>query len=188
VGRTTRTHHDIDVSILREDAPLLRRLLQGWDLQLAPAGVLTPWDTDTIEAPFNSIWCRATPTDPWSLQVMFDEGTATEWVCRRHPEIRLPMTELICQAPDGTPYIAPQVQLFMKAKDTRPKDDADHATVVPLLSPRRSAGSTIAYNATTRIIIGCDVHDERGTSSSRHIDHRFPCGLHGRQSLLLGRR
>jgi hypothetical protein len=139
VGRTTREHHDIDVSILRQDAPLLRQILKSWDLQLAHAGVLTLWITEQVEPPFNSIWCRRSPKDPWCLQVMFEDGTPEEWVCRRHPDIRLPMAEVVCHAPDGTPYVAPQIQLFMKAKDTREKDEADYSTVSPLLSPESAA-------------------------------------------------
>jgi hypothetical protein len=40
VGHPTREHADLDISILRMDAPLLHRLLLGWDLQLAHASVL----------------------------------------------------------------------------------------------------------------------------------------------------
>jgi hypothetical protein len=143
VGHTTRAHHDIDVSILRADAPLLRHLLLGWDLQLAHAGVLTPWTTSTVEPPFSSIWCRTSADKPWCLQVMFDEGTPTQWTCRRHPEIVLPMTEAIRRSSD-VPYLAPHIQLIMKAKDTRDKDDADFATVLPLLSPDESRWLTTA--------------------------------------------
>ncbi len=63
-GHHTREHGDVDVSLFRDDAPHLRRLLQGWDLRLAHAGVLTPWGTATIEPPFGSIWCRPTPEAP----------------------------------------------------------------------------------------------------------------------------
>jgi hypothetical protein len=135
VGHTTRDHLDTDVSILRSDAPLLRPVLQGWDLQLAHAGVLTPWTTEQVEPPVNSIWCRRDAGQPWCLQVMFEDGTPDEWACRRHPDIRLPMVEAVCHDAAGRPYVAPQIQLFMKAKGTRPKDEADYGIVSPLLSP-----------------------------------------------------
>jgi len=135
VGRPTRPHHDVDVAMLRVDAPLLRPVVEGWDLRLAHDGTLTSWTTDDVAPPCNSVWCRTAPSAPWGLQVMFEDGNPTEWICRRHPDIALPMAEVICHAPDGTPYVAPQIQLLMKAKGTRPKDDADYATVAPLLSP-----------------------------------------------------
>ena len=142
VGRLTREHHDIDVPIFGMDAPLLHHLLVGWDLQRAHAGVLTPWTTAGADPPFNSIWCRTTPAEPWSLQLMFEEGTPAEWICRRHPDIRLPMDEIVCHSPQGVPYIAPCIQLLMKAQDTRPKDDVDFATDVPNPSPDQSVWLT----------------------------------------------
>jgi hypothetical protein len=69
---------------------------------------------------------------------MFDEGTGAEWVCHRHADIRLPLREVIAQTPSGLPYLRPEIQLLWKAKDTRPKDDADFALVFPLLA--REAG------------------------------------------------
>ncbi|HEV3369477.1 MAG TPA: hypothetical protein VG074_07925 [Acidimicrobiales bacterium] len=140
VGHPTRPHADIDVSIFREDAPILHRLLGGWDLHGALAGVLTPWTTSSMDptTTTTSIWCRTRPGQPWSLQVMFDEGTGAEWVCHRHADIRLPLREVIAHTPSGLPYLRPEIQLLWKAKDTRPKDDADFALVFPLLT--REAG------------------------------------------------
>jgi hypothetical protein len=138
-GRQMRPHGDIDVSIFRRDAPMLRLLLEGWDLQVAHEGVLAPWITATLEHPAASVWCRAIPTGPWLLQVMFDEGNPSEWVCHRHPDIRLPLDRATSRSPDGVAYLRPELQLLLKAKDSRPKDDADFATVFPLLMPDRAA-------------------------------------------------
>jgi hypothetical protein len=135
VGHQTRAHADLDISLLRSDAPRLRAFLAGWDLHLAHDGVLTPWLEPEVAPPVNSAWCRTRPTEPWCLQAMFEEGTSTEWICRRHPEIRVPWSEAILRSAEGTPYLAPQLQLLMKAKDTRPKDDADFAAVFPRLAP-----------------------------------------------------
>jgi Aminoglycoside-2''-adenylyltransferase len=134
VGRPTRSHDDIDVSIFRMDAPLLPSILLGWDLHLAHHGVLTPWDAGPLQPPCNSIWGRPDPAAPWSLQVMLEEGTAGYWVCRRHPDLVVPMGQAVRISPVGLPYVAPQIQLLMKAKGTRPKDDADFALVFPLLN------------------------------------------------------
>jgi len=134
VGRLTRPHHDLDVSMLRMDAPLLRPILMGWDLQLAHDGTLTPWTSGTIPPEVSSLWCRASPTAPWSLQVMFEAGSPEEWICRRHPMLGVPMHRAVLHTEDGTPYMAPELQLFMKAKDTRPQDSADFAVVFPRLS------------------------------------------------------
>jgi hypothetical protein len=88
------------------DAPLLHRLLLGWHLQLAHAGILTPWIQPEVDPPFNSAWARRSPGEPWCLQVMFEEGTPEHWVCRRHPDVTLPIDDVVRHARDGTPYMA----------------------------------------------------------------------------------
>ena len=103
VGHQTRDHADLDVSLLRSDAPRWRALLAGWDLQLAHAGALTPWTQPDMRPPVNSAWCRTRPPEPWCLQAMFEEGTSTEWICRRHPEIRVPWSEAVLRSAEGTP-------------------------------------------------------------------------------------
>jgi len=42
-------------------------------------------------------------------------------------------------APDGIPYLAPEVQLYYKARTPRPKDEIDFAQVLPVL-PVLAAG------------------------------------------------
>jgi hypothetical protein len=135
VGHQTRIHADLDVSLLRADAPRWRAFLAGWDLHLAHAGVLTPWTEPEVAPPVNSAWCRPRLTEPWCLQAMFEEGTATEWICRRHPAIRVPWSDAVLRSAEGIPYLAPQLQLLMKATDTRSKDDADFAAVFRRLAP-----------------------------------------------------
>jgi hypothetical protein len=144
VGHRTREHEDIDVSILRSEAIRLPPIFPGWNLHLAHAGTLTPCDGRPIGPPFNSLWCRRHDADPWSLQIMLEDGTRERWVCRRFPELSLPTAEVVWHTPDGLPFMAPHVQLFMKAKDHRPKDDADFALVSPLLSPDHAVWLTSA--------------------------------------------
>jgi hypothetical protein len=55
------------------------------------------------------------------------------WICRRDPSIRRPYAEIVRTTADGVPYEVPEVVLLFKAKHRRPKDEADLATVLPLL-------------------------------------------------------
>jgi hypothetical protein len=75
---------------------------------------------------------------------MLEDGDSERWVCRRHPALTVPMDEAVLRTPRGLPYMAPQLQLFMKAKDTRPKDDADFSVVWPLLSADQAGWLTEA--------------------------------------------
>ena len=54
-------------------------------------------------------------------------------MCRRDAALRMPIAELVRRAADGTPYLRPDVQLLYKAKQLRPKDEADFTEIAPLL-------------------------------------------------------
>jgi hypothetical protein len=143
VGRELRPHADLDVLVLRRDQALARDLLADWDLYVADPpgqGQLRPWRSgESLPPPLHDIWCRRTPTAPWSVQLMLDEAEGNQWISRRAPQIRLPIEQLGRTSPTGTPYLAPEVQLFYKAKATRDKDETDFEAVLPLLDPSQRA-------------------------------------------------
>ncbi|MEU5399799.1 amino acid transporter [Streptomyces sp. NPDC005963] len=137
VGRELRAHGDLDVLVLRRDQAFVRELLADWDLHVADPpgqGKLRPWRPgEVLRSPLHDIWCRRTPEAPWSLQLMLDEVEGTQWVSRRTLAIRLPIDRLGRTSAAGLPYLAPEVQLFYKAKATRDKDETDFEAVLPLL-------------------------------------------------------
>ncbi|MFJ7904030.1 nucleotidyltransferase domain-containing protein [Streptomyces sp. NPDC096198] len=150
VGHELRPHGDIDVLVLRRDQARVRVLLTGWDLYVADPpgqGRLRPWPAEeTLQPPLHDIWCRRTPQTPWSVQLMLDEAEGTQWVSRRDPGIRLPIDRLGRTSETGIPYLAPEVQLFYKAKATRDKDETDFAAALPLLDAPARAWLADAIN------------------------------------------
>lgn len=127
LGRQTRDHADIDVSVLRRDQAAVRAHLAAWDLHVAdPPGTLRPWTSDVATA--HDVWCRRTPGEPWAFQLMLEDSDGDDWVYRRDPRVRRPIASL------GDRVLVPEVQLLYKSKDPRPKDLADRALVLPLLS------------------------------------------------------
>jgi hypothetical protein len=60
VGRSWRSHTDIDVGVLRGEATGITRLLRGWDIEIAASGVLSPWAgaVPLAEESQNNLWCR----------------------------------------------------------------------------------------------------------------------------------
>ncbi|MEU8571212.1 amino acid transporter [Streptomyces pathocidini] len=137
-GRELRPHGDLDVLVLRRDQDLVRDLMADWDLYVADPpgqGKLRPWRPgEVLQPPLHDIWCRRTPEAPWSVQLMLDEAEGTWWVSRRAPEIRRPIGRLGRTSATGIPYLAPEVQLFYKAKATWEKDEIDFEAVLPLLN------------------------------------------------------
>lgn len=137
LGRTTRHHEDTDVVVLRADLPHLQRHLAGWDLHAAdPPGTLRPWlRGEVLGGAVHDLWCRPTPHDPWTLQVMVVDVEDGQWVYRRDTRVRRAVGSL--SGPASTPrlpVLAPEVQLLHKSKAPRPKDEADLRAVLGSLS------------------------------------------------------
>ena len=137
--RSWRAHDDSDVSILRNDAPVLREVLADWNMWVAASGVLTQWDGSAlaVEANQNNLWCRKTKEEPWCLDVTMSEGDQEGWIYRRDPTFRVPWTDAVLETERGIPYLAPELQLLFKSKNNRAKDDRDAAEVIPALITER---------------------------------------------------
>ncbi|MEU8434100.1 amino acid transporter [Streptomyces sp. NPDC029216] len=136
-GRVLREHGDIDVLLMRRDQLAVQKALAGWEWWAAdPPGHLRPWAPGEVLPPgVHDVWCRPAPDRPWQVQVMLDETDGDDWVSRRCPQVRRPLAGLGAVSADGVPYLAPEVQLFYKAKVIRPKDELDLDSVLPVLDP-----------------------------------------------------
>lgn len=139
LGSTWCAHGDTDVGVVRQEAQAVHELLAGWDLHIAAAGQLTQWNGEPLDGDRqqNNVWCRPSPTEPWSLDITVGDGTDREWRYRRDPSLRLPWRDAVLRTHDGIPYLAPDLQLLFKSKHPRPKDDLDSGTVIPQLEPDR---------------------------------------------------
>ncbi|WP_433179425.1 nucleotidyltransferase domain-containing protein [Actinoallomurus sp. CA-150999] len=149
-GRRLRDHGDIDVMLLRPDQIHLHGVLRGWEHWAAdPPGVLRPWEpAETLPQAVHDVWCRPGPDEPWRIQIMLDETRDGDWLSRRDPGIRRPLPEIGEISPEGVPYLAPEIQLFYKAKQPRPKDETDFAAVLPFLTQvqRRWLNEALAHS------------------------------------------
>jgi hypothetical protein len=136
VGHRIRDHGDIDVLLLRRDQLTAQQALPDWKWWAAdPPGSLRPWVSgETLPESVHDIWCQPGPAEPWRIQIMLEEAHDQDWVSRRDPRVRRPIDTLGLISADGIPYLAPEVQLFYKAKEPRPKDEADLDAALPTLS------------------------------------------------------
>jgi hypothetical protein len=139
LGRSWRTHEDSDVSVLRHEAPELYSLLAGWDVQVAAAGELSPWDGKGLVTGenWNNLWCRRRVDDPWSLDVTISDGDDRFWIYRRNPKLRVEWDHAVLRTATGIPYLAPDLQLLFKSKEPRAKDHLDARHVIPELEGTR---------------------------------------------------
>ncbi len=142
VGTPFRSHGDVDVLVLRTGLPALQEHLAGWDLLAAdPPGTLRPWPPgEVLPDEVHDIFCRRTPDSPWAFQFMVDAVDGDDWVFRRDPRVRRPVSSLAGAASrPGLPVLTPEVQLLYKSgvaggSGPRPKDEADLDAALPVLS------------------------------------------------------
>lgn len=141
VERAFRPHGDIDVLMLRRDRMAVRALLKDWECWAAdPPGTLRPWPADELlSASVDHIWCRRDGRDPWRFQLMLDDADGETWHSRRSAAIQRPIANMGWRDAAGIPFLAPEIQLFYKAKSPRPKDEQDFSSALPLLSELQRA-------------------------------------------------
>jgi hypothetical protein len=59
------------------------------------------------------------------FEFLLNERSAEDWVYRRDLRIRMPLERAIVRGSGGLPILCPAIVLLFKAKNPRPKDDAD---------------------------------------------------------------
>ena len=148
IGRQTRTHGDIDLSILRSDQERLRQHLAGWDIHVAHDGVLTPWEVgDHLTALRHQFWVRRAAGEAWAFEILLEDDAEGDWLFRRTPAVRVPLEQIGRVTLDGIPYITPEIALLYKANAPEiERNTADFSAAVSLLeeAPRRWLRDAIA--------------------------------------------
>lgn len=135
VGKSFRDHKDIEVALARVDVDRLHAQLPGWLLFYPSPGSFRPWRAgEPFDPNENQLWAKRTIDGPWTLEVLVEDIRDGVLYYRRDPSITLPLEHAFRATLDGIPYVAPELQLLYKLKGRRPRDDADFAAAVPLLS------------------------------------------------------
>lgn len=135
-----RDHEDLDVSIAATDAEELRQFLsaRGWTTWNMDSGWLRPFDHRFGEIrPTSNIWVRADAQSPWVLDVPLTPFRNGQWINKKAPQQSMALEEATWVGPDGLRYLNPEIVLFMKAAQTRPKDVLDAERTLSLLDSRQ---------------------------------------------------
>jgi hypothetical protein len=154
LGRVTREHGDIDVSVFADDQRALFEHLDGWQL-LAHDATWEPNDSESwwdgrrpLSAPAH-IHARppelsgsmpkggiATAEDGFSMEFYIDALLHGGWLLNKEPPVTLPLERAIRLSPWGVPTLAPEALLFYKSKGMRIRlrDHLDFVALLPHLS------------------------------------------------------
>ena len=149
-GTESRPHKDLDIGILRRDAPGTIACMRGWEFVEAKDGELRPLAQREPRPEVNCLWGRPSNRTQWVIELMLDESEGDTWVFRRNRDIRRPLKEAIRRDGEGIPYLAPEIQLLYKANRLRPEDDRDFRYVLPRLDGRARAWLNAALECTDR--------------------------------------
>jgi hypothetical protein len=119
VGKTTRTHKDIDIALLRRDQQIMHQYLsqRGWRLDIAAKGQLTPWKAgENIHLPRHIVFCKHPDFEPDFLELLLNEASDTHFQFRRNPAIQLELERAFITSASGVPILAPEIALLYKSK------------------------------------------------------------------------
>ena len=133
LGVTTRVHEDTEIAIPISLFPEIRRALSEFDFDVVGSGHIWPLEEQAAFDVMHQTWVRDRTTGIYHLDVFRDPHDGDMWICRRDETIRRPYAQVIRTTSDGIPYMAPEIVLLFKAKHDYPKDNADFASVAPML-------------------------------------------------------
>ncbi|MEU4240572.1 hypothetical protein [Actinoplanes sp. NPDC026619] len=138
LGRTTREHEDLEIGVPRERFAEVAGRFPELAFYVAGSGRVVPATPDALDAEYQT-WALDAAAELWRFDVMREPHDGDTWVSRRHASLRRPYTSIVCLSRDGIPYLSPEVVLLFKAKHRRPKDEADHALLAPVLTEAQRA-------------------------------------------------
>jgi len=137
LGKEHREHEDIEIAVPYSQFGEIVAALPDLDFFVVGDGLA--WPLNQAGAMFDAhhqTWARDRSNRRWRLDIFREPANGDIWISRRDERIRLPYSQLIARTTDGIPYGRPEVILLFKAKASRPKDEDDFATVLPLLDFR----------------------------------------------------
>lgn len=154
LGRLTRDHGDIDLSVFVEDQQAIFEHFPGWQLVVHDERPTNDhpdlWDGVRPLVSPGHIHARgpasagplpervlAWPADGFVLDIQLDSRAGGEWVLHGEPRVAVPLRDAVAVSPWGVPTATPEVLLFFKSRDLRRRDHADFRALLPTLAPER---------------------------------------------------
>ncbi len=142
LGRPTRDHHDVDLTVFVDDQSALFDHLTGWRLvahdQQVDGDTLEPWSGRPLELPAH---VHARSEDGVDLEVLVNARSGGNWLLDLEHGLTLPLGRCVGESAWGVPTVVPEVLLFYKATayfgvpriEDRPQDEGDFRALLPLL-------------------------------------------------------
>jgi hypothetical protein len=138
LARERREHEDLEIAVPADRFDEVAAALGELEFHVVTRGVAEPVaEARKLMTTTHQTWGLDRAAHAWRIDVFREPHDGDHWVARRDESIRLPYDELIEHTASGIPYERPEVVLLFKAKQARPKDEADLAAVLPHLNVER---------------------------------------------------
>lgn len=145
LGRQTRDHADVDLSVFAENQRAVFAHLAGRPLVAHDStDTHQPWDGRHLELP-NHIQVHLAVDEQLpagvetarqqavDLDIQLGERSGDDRILSREPRITLPLRRAVRQSEWGLPTLVPETLLFYKAGDLRLRDKLDFLALLPHL-------------------------------------------------------
>ena len=143
LGRATRVHRDVDLIVDRSDQLVLRTHLEGrgYGMVTPLDGQLEPWPPHMrLKLPRHQVHAHR---ENDFIDILLTDFAGGCWHYRRDPTIVRSLTRAFRATEDGLRYLAPELVLLFKSKNTgdraRPQDQRDFELVLPHLDTEARA-------------------------------------------------
>ncbi|MBV1852351.1 hypothetical protein KUA19_19675 [Catellatospora sp. NEAU-YM18] len=137
-GEQTRPHHDLEIGVPRPAFGQIAAALPQYVFHVVEQGRVLPLTEAALAQTFQT-WAWDPLDSGYRVDVFREAHEGDLWICRRDERVRLPYADVVRHTPSGLPYLAPELVLLFKAKGRRPKDEADFAGILPLLTAAERA-------------------------------------------------
>jgi hypothetical protein len=147
LGRPTREHGDVDITVFHDDQRAVFQHLTGWALVAhdpnVPDDTTEQWDGRHLDMPAHiHVPTSDSPlsTSPdrthsaYEFEFLLNVRSADRWVLNREAAIAVPVADSIRLSPWGVPTAPPEVVIFFKADTPRPRDEQDLFALLPSLT------------------------------------------------------
>lgn len=137
LGERTRPHDDLEIGVAAADFHTVRTALADHEFEVIGSGRRWPLHS-TAFARTHQTWVRDPASGAYRLDVFREPHHGDIWIFRRDEALRLPYARVIDRT-RAIPHLAPEIVLLFKAKNPRPKDQADFDAALPALGAVRRA-------------------------------------------------
>lgn len=160
IGRQTRDHGDVDISVFHHDQRAIFEQLPGWALvghdPNVPDDTTEPWNGRHLDLPAHihvpelgsPLSTSTTAThSAYEFEFLLNERSGSDWVLNRERGVTIPLDRCVGQSAWGVPTAVPEVVLFHKAGGNltaaeiaapgggvRPRDEQDFFALLPILT------------------------------------------------------